>query len=82
MLPPPGAPPLNFNISDISGNYEQISTKFSAICLLTRVMSITYSLNKLKDHVSNRKMMPIKQHIYDCVNNSVFSRFLKVSMEQ
>jgi len=41
MLPTPGAAPPNSNISDISGNYEQISTKFLAICLQTRVMSIT-----------------------------------------
>jgi len=50
MLPPPGTALPTYNISDIYGNYEpplgaaphpQISTKFSTICLLTRVMSIT-----------------------------------------
>jgi len=40
MLPPPGAAPtLYSNIGDISGYYERISTKFSGICLLTRVVS-------------------------------------------
>jgi len=30
MLHPPGVPPTpNFNIGDISGNYERISTTFS-----------------------------------------------------
>jgi len=40
MLPPLGAVPTpNFNIRDISGNYERISMTFSEICLLTRDMS-------------------------------------------
>jgi len=37
MLPPFGtAPPSHYYIGNISGNYEQISTKFSEICLQTR----------------------------------------------
>jgi len=40
MLPPVGTtPPLQSYIGDIAGNYERISTKFSAVCPLTRVMS-------------------------------------------
>jgi len=42
MLPPLGvAPHPPSNIGDISGDYERIYTKFSPICLLTLVMSIT-----------------------------------------
>jgi len=41
MLPLLGAAPTpHSNIGDISGNYQRISTKLSAICLLTRVICI------------------------------------------
>jgi len=39
ILPLFGVPP-NSNIGDISDNYEGISTKFSGISLITKVMSI------------------------------------------
>jgi len=35
---------LEISLIDICVNYEQISTKSSAICLLTRVISIRYKL--------------------------------------
>jgi len=36
------------NIGDISGNYERIATKYSGICLLTRVMSSLLGEKMLK----------------------------------
>jgi len=39
VTPSGGKPIPHSNIGDISGNYEQISTKFSRICLLTKVIS-------------------------------------------
>jgi len=42
-----GSPPPHINnIGDISGKFKLISTKFSAICLLTRVMSINQKMLK------------------------------------
>jgi len=38
-------PTPHSKIADISGSYERISTKFSAICLLTKVM-IEYDVKK------------------------------------
>jgi len=42
MFPPLGTGKAltPFYIGDVAGNYGRISTKFSAVCPLTRVMSI------------------------------------------
>jgi len=47
MSPPRGTtPPPYTNIVDISDNYERISTKFSAISLLTRSQKVAEQVLK------------------------------------
>jgi len=69
MLTPPGAAPTPYsNIGDVSDNYKQISTKFLAICLLTRVMSITCKGVEISYPLLGQPHPPILKHLIFLAN--------------